>query len=139
MGLSEVQQQFTAYGSGRLPAPELRNCIRSALTQDPQLSLAFLALAEAYRRANLIDAAMHSTINADIAEVTGSESNAARSTGSRGANTGSFTGAPSISAHHRLRLREDSLDLATREATAAPVTEFDGRTAFIAATTVPSW
>jgi serine/threonine protein kinase len=141
MGLSEVQQQFTAYGSGRLPALELRNCIRSALTEDPQLSLAFLALAEAYRRANLIDAALHSTINSDIAAVTrpDPESNGARFTGSGGATTGSFTGAPSISPYNRVRLRDDSLDLATREATAAPVAEFDGRTAFMGATTVPSW
>jgi serine/threonine protein kinase len=138
MGLSEVQQHFTAYGSGRLPALELRNCIRSALTEDPQLSLAFLALAEAYRRANLIDAALHSTINADIAAVTrpSPESNGARF---GGANTGSFTGDPSSAPRNRFRLRDDSLDLATREATAAPVTEFDGRTALIGATTVPSW
>src|SRR5579863_6570759 len=71
MDISEVQKHFTAYGSGQLPEYELRNCIRSALCEDPELSPAFLALAEAYRRANLIDANLQLTINADIAEVTG--------------------------------------------------------------------
>jgi hypothetical protein len=71
MGISEMQRHFTAYGSGQLPEFELRSFIRSALAQEPQLSPAFMALTDAYRRANLIDAKLQSTIAADIAEVTG--------------------------------------------------------------------
>jgi serine/threonine protein kinase len=71
MGLAEMQRHLTAYGSGHLPEYELRSLIRSALAQEPQLSPAFMALTDAYRRANLIDAKLQSTINADIAEVTG--------------------------------------------------------------------
>ncbi len=71
MGISEIQRQFNAYGSGQLPELELRRFIRGALSSEPQLSAAFAALTDAYRRANLIDASLHSVINADIAEVTG--------------------------------------------------------------------
>jgi hypothetical protein len=71
MGITEMQRHFTAYGSGQLPEFELRSFIRSALAQEPQLSPAFMALTDAYRRANLIDAKLQSTIAADIAEVTG--------------------------------------------------------------------
>jgi len=71
MGISEMQRKFSAYGSGELPEFELRTFIRSALSKEPQLTLAFVALTDAYRRANLIDASLHSMINADIAEVTG--------------------------------------------------------------------
>ena len=71
MSIAEMQRHFTAYGSGELPEFELRSLIRSALAQEPQLSPACMALADAYRRANLIDAKLQSTINADIAEVTG--------------------------------------------------------------------
>ena len=71
MGIAEVQRKFSAYSSGRLPEIELRNCIKSALNEDPQLYPIFVELAEVYRRANLIDAGLQSTINADIAEVTG--------------------------------------------------------------------
>jgi serine/threonine protein kinase len=71
MGISEMQRHFSAYGSGQLPEFELRSFIRSALTEDPQLSPAFIALTDAYRRANLIDAKLQSTINADIVEITG--------------------------------------------------------------------
>ncbi|MDB6159667.1 MAG: serine/threonine protein kinase [Gammaproteobacteria bacterium] len=71
MGIAEMQRHFTAYGSGQLPEFELRSFIRSALAQEPQLSPALMALTDAYRRANLIDAKLQSTINADIAEVTG--------------------------------------------------------------------
>ncbi|HEV7441460.1 MAG TPA: serine/threonine-protein kinase, partial [Steroidobacteraceae bacterium] len=71
MSIAEMQRHFTAYGSGQLPEFELRSRIRSALTQEPQLSPACMALMDAYRRANLIDAKLQSTINADIAEVTG--------------------------------------------------------------------
>jgi serine/threonine protein kinase len=70
MGISEMQRHFSAYGSGQLPEFELRRFICDALTQDPQLSPAFIALTDAYRRANLIDAQLQSTINADIAELT---------------------------------------------------------------------
>jgi serine/threonine protein kinase len=71
MGISEMQRQFSAYGSGQLPEFELRSFIRRALAQEPELSQAFIALTDAYRRANLIDATLQSTINADIVEVTG--------------------------------------------------------------------
>ena len=71
MGIAEMQRHFTAYGSWQLPEFELRSFIRSALAQEPQLSPALMALTDAYRRANLIDAKLQSTINADIAEVTG--------------------------------------------------------------------
>jgi serine/threonine protein kinase len=71
MGISEMQRHFSAYGSGQLPEFELRTFIRDALTEDPQLSPAFIALTDAYRRANLIDAKLQSTINADIVEITG--------------------------------------------------------------------
>jgi serine/threonine protein kinase len=40
------------------------------LRQEPELSSAFVALTDAYRRANLIDAQLQTTINADIVEVT---------------------------------------------------------------------
>ena len=69
MGISEMQLKFNAYGSGELPEIELRNFIRSALTQEPQLSSALVALTDAYRRANLIDANLQTMINADIAAV----------------------------------------------------------------------
>jgi Protein kinase domain len=71
MSIAEMQRHFTAYGSGQLPEFELRSRIRSALAQEPQLSPACMALTDACRRANLIDAKLQSTINADIAEVTG--------------------------------------------------------------------
>jgi serine/threonine protein kinase len=71
MDISEVQRHFTAYGSGELPEGVLRNSIREALSEDPYLSPAFVALADAYRRANLIDADLQSAIIADITEVTG--------------------------------------------------------------------
>jgi serine/threonine protein kinase len=71
MDISEVQRHFTAYGSGELAEGELRNSIREALSEDPELSPAFVALADAYRRANLIDADLQSAIIADITEVTG--------------------------------------------------------------------
>jgi serine/threonine protein kinase len=74
MDISEVQRHFTAYGSGELPEGELRNSIREALSEDPYLSPAFVALADAYRRANLIDADLQSAIIADITEVTGPKS-----------------------------------------------------------------
>ncbi len=71
MGVAEMQRHFTAYGSGELPEIQLRNLIRSALSREPQLSPDLIALTEACRRANLIDAKLQSTINADIVEVTG--------------------------------------------------------------------
>src|ERR1700736_6256498 len=71
MGIAEVQRHFNAYGSGQLPEFELRRFICDALAEDPKLSPAFIALTDAYRRANLIDAQLHSTINADIADLTG--------------------------------------------------------------------
>src|SRR5882762_4203229 len=71
MGISEMQHKLNAYGSGELPEFELRTFIRGALRNEPQLSSAFVALTDAYRRANLIDANLQSIINTDIAEVTG--------------------------------------------------------------------
>src|SRR5215467_15755705 len=71
MGIAEVQRHFTAYESGEIPEFELRNCLRNALAQEPELSSAFIALIEAHRRANLIDLNLQSTLNADIEEVTG--------------------------------------------------------------------
>jgi serine/threonine protein kinase len=71
MGIAEMQRHFNAYGSGQLPEFELRRFICDALTADPKLSPAFIALTDAYRRANLIDAQLQSTINADIADLTG--------------------------------------------------------------------
>src|SRR3981081_2020624 len=71
MGIAEVQRPFNAYGSGQLPEFELRRFICDALAEDPKLSPAFIALTDAYRRANLIDAQLQSTINADIVEITG--------------------------------------------------------------------
>src|ERR1700722_13303271 len=71
MGIAEVQRHFNAYGSGQLPEFELRRFICDALAEDPKLSPAFIALTDAYRRANLIDAQLQSTINADIADLTG--------------------------------------------------------------------
>jgi len=70
MGISEMQHKLNAYGSGELPEFELRTFIRGALRNEPQLSSAFVALTDAYRRANLIDAHLQSVINTDIAEVT---------------------------------------------------------------------
>jgi serine/threonine protein kinase len=71
MDISEVQRHFTAYGSGELAEGALRDSIREALSEDPDLSPAFVALTDAYRRANLIDADLQSAIIADITEVTG--------------------------------------------------------------------
>jgi serine/threonine protein kinase len=71
MNIAEVQRHFTAYESGEIPEAELRDCLRKALAREPELSSAFIALIEAYRRARLIDPDLQSTLNADIAEVTG--------------------------------------------------------------------
>ncbi len=71
MGVAEMRRHFTAYGSGQLPEVQLRNLIRSAVSREPQLSSEFIALTDACRRANLIDAKLQSTINADIVQVTG--------------------------------------------------------------------
>jgi serine/threonine protein kinase len=71
MNIAEVQRHFTAYESGEIPESELRNCLRKALAQEPELSSAFIALIEAYRRAKVIDPGLQSALNADIAEVTG--------------------------------------------------------------------
>src|SRR5215471_8882882 len=71
MGIAEVQRHFTAYESGEIPELELRDCLRNAIAQEPELSSAFFALIEAHRRANLIDFDLQSTLNADIEEVTG--------------------------------------------------------------------
>ena len=70
MGIAEARQQFSAYGSGQLPEFELRGFIRRAIQQEPQLSYAIIEMTDAYRRANLIDDQLHSTITADIDEVT---------------------------------------------------------------------
>src|SRR6202000_2488899 len=70
MDMLEVRRCFTAYGSGEIAESELRGRIRRALSVNPRLSTAYIALAEAYRRANIIDVRLHSTINADIAEIT---------------------------------------------------------------------
>ncbi len=72
MGIAEMQRHFNAYGSGQLPEFELRRFICDALTEDPKLSAAFIALTDAYRRANMIDAHLQATIIADIADLTGS-------------------------------------------------------------------
>ena len=56
--------------AGEIPADELRLTIRNSLSQNPLLASAYVALAEAYRRANVIDAGLQSVINSDIAEVT---------------------------------------------------------------------
>src|SRR6516225_5197354 len=71
MSIAEVQRHFTAYESGEIPEFELRNCLRNAIAQEPELCSAFVALIEAHRRANLIDPNLQSTLNADIEEVTG--------------------------------------------------------------------
>ncbi len=71
MDTVEVRRRFTAYGAGEIPADELRLTIRNSLGQNPLLASAYVALAEAYRRANVIDAGLQSVINSDIAEVTG--------------------------------------------------------------------
>jgi serine/threonine protein kinase len=70
MGIAEARQQFSAYGSGLLPEFELRGFIRRAVQLEPQLSYAIIEMTESYRRANLIDDQLHSTIAADIDEVT---------------------------------------------------------------------
>ena len=70
MGIAEARQQFSAYGSGQLPEFELRGFIRRAVQQEPQLSYAIIEMTDAYRRANLIDDQLQSTIAADIDEVT---------------------------------------------------------------------
>jgi serine/threonine protein kinase len=71
MDTVEVRRRFAAYGAGEIPADELRVTIRNSLGQNPLLASAYVALAEAYRRANVIDAGLQSVINSDIAEVTG--------------------------------------------------------------------
>ena len=71
MELAEVRRRFSAYASGDLTQSELRNVIRAALVEEPMLSTAYIALAESYRRANVIDAELQSNIVADITDVTG--------------------------------------------------------------------
>jgi hypothetical protein len=71
MDIIEVRQRFAAYGVGELSESELRSSIRRALTEQPQFSSTYVALTEAYRRANVIDSDLHSTIIADITEITG--------------------------------------------------------------------
>ena len=70
MGIAEARQQFSAYGAGQLPEFELRGFIRRAVQQEPQLSYAIIEMTDAYRRANVINDQLHSTIAADIDEVT---------------------------------------------------------------------
>jgi hypothetical protein len=70
MGIAEARQQFSAYGSGQLPELELRGFIRRAVQLEPQLSYAIIEMTDAYRRANVINDQLHSTIAADIDEVT---------------------------------------------------------------------
>ncbi|MDB6087540.1 MAG: protein kinase, partial [Gammaproteobacteria bacterium] len=77
MDITEVRHRFAAYGSGELTQSELRNIIRTALTREPLLSTAYIALTEAYRRAKVIDAELHSSIVADIREITGPRPNPA--------------------------------------------------------------
>jgi hypothetical protein len=72
MDITEVRRQFVAYASGDLSEAELRNGIRTALVNDPVLSTAYIALTEAYRRADVIDAELQSSIVADIAEFSAS-------------------------------------------------------------------
>jgi serine/threonine protein kinase len=79
MDITEVRHRFAAYGSGELTQSELRDIIRTALTREPLLSTAYIALSEAYRRARVIDAELHSTIVADIREITGPRLNPALS------------------------------------------------------------
>ncbi len=71
MGISELRRHFTAYRSGELGEFQLRSLIRNALTREPQRSPELIALTEACRRANLIDAQLQSTINADIVALSG--------------------------------------------------------------------
>ena len=71
MDITEVRHRFAAYGSGELTQSQLRDIIRSALTREPSLSTAYIALSEAYRRAQVIDAELHAVIVADIREITG--------------------------------------------------------------------
>jgi serine/threonine protein kinase len=71
MDITEVRHRFAAYGSGKLSQDELRNNIRDALSREPFLSPAYIALCEAYRRAQVIDAELYSSIVADIREITG--------------------------------------------------------------------
>jgi predicted Ser/Thr protein kinase len=71
MDITEVRRRFAAYASGSLSEAELRNGIRTALVEEPVLSTAYIALTEAYRRANVIDADLQSSIVADISELTG--------------------------------------------------------------------
>ncbi len=71
MDITEVRRRFAAYGAGELTETELRSTIRHALTEQPLLSSAYVALTEACRRANIIDPELHSTIIADITEITG--------------------------------------------------------------------
>src|SRR5581483_996387 len=71
MELGEVRSRFAAYASGGLTEADLRKAIRAALVEEPMLSTDFVALADAYRRANVIDDHLQSSIVADITDVTG--------------------------------------------------------------------
>ncbi|HTV77321.1 MAG TPA: serine/threonine-protein kinase [Steroidobacteraceae bacterium] len=70
MGVSELQRQFAAYGSGELEESQLRSMIRNALSREPQLGQEFIALTDACRRANVINPRLQSNIKADILEIT---------------------------------------------------------------------
>jgi serine/threonine protein kinase len=71
MEIADVHRRFAAYASGSVTEVELRNVIRSSLLEQPSLSEAYLAMTEAYRCANVIDAELQSDIVADITEITG--------------------------------------------------------------------
>jgi hypothetical protein len=71
MEIADVHRRFAAYASGGVTEIELRNVIRSALLEQPSQSEAYIALTEAYRYANVIDADLQSDIVADITEITG--------------------------------------------------------------------
>ena len=71
MELKELRRRFADYASGDLSESELRNVIRAALVEEPMLATAYVALAAAYRRANVIDDELQSSIVADITDVTG--------------------------------------------------------------------
>jgi serine/threonine protein kinase len=120
MGISEVQRRFTAYGSGELPEGELRNSIREALSEDPELSPAFVALADAYRRANLIDADLQSAIIADITEVTGPKSGLTMIRTSR-SQPFNVSG-PDFDGHETLWTQPTGRSLADKRGTAPPAT-----------------
>src|SRR6185312_4240882 len=139
MGIAEARQQFSAYGSGQLPERELRGFIRLAVQHEPQLSYAIIEMNDAYWRAKVIDDQLHSTITADIDEVTRPMMGATM-VRKRGAEPLQGVWVPPVSAANSPDVRIPPAPSPTpHTGTAPPVTSFDGDTGRTGSTGSSDW